>query len=300
MDPEPGRCRRTDGYKWRCRKDVLPNTKYCERHIHRGRSRKHVETSKVTSQLSTPTITNPSSNKPTITFSRKTSQKITSHNPDETSVKFPTPFQEDQQNKIPSLSESKGLTCTATAITTSATGKIKTNSVHEENDKSSSKENDDDLNDAVAGSDHIKEKNKESSKSGGPMTPEHSISTKSVVNGDTICDHRDVIAEEPRRCRRTDGKRWQCSNEAIRQHKYCEIHMHRGSKRCKSSSEAETFNATPAAFEPKSDSTDLLTSPVKCPQPTIIDVNSSTSGSSNDFTAITDTEEDISTSHILS
>ncbi|MCO5594097.1 hypothetical protein L7F22_048118 [Adiantum nelumboides] len=38
-DPEPGRCRRTDGKKWRCSRDVVPDQKYCERHIHRGRHR---------------------------------------------------------------------------------------------------------------------------------------------------------------------------------------------------------------------------------------------------------------------
>jgi len=45
MDPEPGRCRRTDGKKWRCSKNVVPDQKYCERHMHRGRqrSRKPVE-----------------------------------------------------------------------------------------------------------------------------------------------------------------------------------------------------------------------------------------------------------------
>ncbi|XP_021653555.1 growth-regulating factor 10 isoform X2 [Hevea brasiliensis] len=45
MDPEPGRCRRTDGKKWRCSKEALPDQKYCERHMHRGRqrSRKLVE-----------------------------------------------------------------------------------------------------------------------------------------------------------------------------------------------------------------------------------------------------------------
>ncbi|KAJ0968760.1 hypothetical protein J5N97_021637 [Dioscorea zingiberensis] len=44
-DPEPGRCRRTDGKKWRCSRDVSPGMKYCERHVHRGRprSRKPVE-----------------------------------------------------------------------------------------------------------------------------------------------------------------------------------------------------------------------------------------------------------------
>ncbi|KAG6401586.1 hypothetical protein SASPL_138448 [Salvia splendens] len=45
MDPEPGRCRRTDGKKWRCSRDVVAGKKYCERHMHRGRnrSRKPVE-----------------------------------------------------------------------------------------------------------------------------------------------------------------------------------------------------------------------------------------------------------------
>ncbi|KAL4339602.1 hypothetical protein GQ457_08G018460 [Hibiscus cannabinus] len=45
MDPEPGRCRRTDGKKWRCSRDVVTGQKYCERHVHRGRnrSRKPVE-----------------------------------------------------------------------------------------------------------------------------------------------------------------------------------------------------------------------------------------------------------------
>lgn len=46
-DPEPGRCRRTDGKKWRCHQSVIPNQKYCEKHMHRGRkrSRKLVEAS---------------------------------------------------------------------------------------------------------------------------------------------------------------------------------------------------------------------------------------------------------------
>lgn len=44
-DPEPWRCRRTDGKKWRCSKDVAPDHKYCEHHAHktRPRSRKPVE-----------------------------------------------------------------------------------------------------------------------------------------------------------------------------------------------------------------------------------------------------------------
>ncbi|KAJ4885425.1 Growth-regulating factor 6 [Raphanus sativus] len=38
-DAEPGRCRRTDGKKWRCSKDASPDSKYCERHMHRGKNR---------------------------------------------------------------------------------------------------------------------------------------------------------------------------------------------------------------------------------------------------------------------
>ncbi|KAJ0989874.1 hypothetical protein J5N97_008230 [Dioscorea zingiberensis] len=60
LDPEPGRCRRTDGKKWRCSKDAYPDSKYCERHMHRGRnrSRKPVETQTISqSQSSSSTVT---------------------------------------------------------------------------------------------------------------------------------------------------------------------------------------------------------------------------------------------------
>ncbi|CAL5359947.1 unnamed protein product [Camellia sinensis] len=62
MEPEPGRCRRTDGKKWRCSKDVVPNHKYCQRHIHRGRhrSRKHVETPQLLRTTSTTNTTSTS------------------------------------------------------------------------------------------------------------------------------------------------------------------------------------------------------------------------------------------------
>ncbi|XP_042022236.1 growth-regulating factor 2-like [Salvia splendens] len=44
-DTEPGRCRRTDGKKWRCSREAIADHKYCERHVNRGRhrSRKPVE-----------------------------------------------------------------------------------------------------------------------------------------------------------------------------------------------------------------------------------------------------------------
>lgn len=56
IDPEPGRCRRTDGKKWRCSKEAYPDSKYCERHMHRGRnrSRKPVEIMTTTNTTTRP------------------------------------------------------------------------------------------------------------------------------------------------------------------------------------------------------------------------------------------------------
>ncbi|KAL8128554.1 hypothetical protein V2J09_017709 [Rumex salicifolius] len=71
IDPEPGRCRRTDGKKWRCSKEAYPDSKYCERHMHRGknRSRKPVEVMAAAAATTTPTTASPAmmpSNTPTI------------------------------------------------------------------------------------------------------------------------------------------------------------------------------------------------------------------------------------------
>ncbi|XP_078167844.1 growth-regulating factor 2-like isoform X2 [Carex rostrata] len=63
-DPEPRRCRRTDGKKWRCSKDAAPDQKYCERHMHRGkpRSRKPVESPKSKALESTTAAAAPATN----------------------------------------------------------------------------------------------------------------------------------------------------------------------------------------------------------------------------------------------
>ncbi|KAG5404333.1 hypothetical protein IGI04_010452 [Brassica rapa subsp. trilocularis] len=74
MDPEPGRCRRTDGKKWRCSRDVFVGHKYCERHMHRGRnrSRKPVETPIVnattTTSMASPATAAPSSTPSSFAF----------------------------------------------------------------------------------------------------------------------------------------------------------------------------------------------------------------------------------------
>lgn len=57
VDPEPGRCRRTDGKKWRCSKEAYPDSKYCERHMHRGRNRSRKPVESQTMAQSSSTVT---------------------------------------------------------------------------------------------------------------------------------------------------------------------------------------------------------------------------------------------------
>ncbi|XP_058754476.1 growth-regulating factor 5-like isoform X2 [Vicia villosa] len=70
VDPEPGRCRRTDGKKWRCSKEAYPDSKYCERHMHRGRNRSRKPVELVVSSSSSTTSTNTN----TISLSQSQSQ----------------------------------------------------------------------------------------------------------------------------------------------------------------------------------------------------------------------------------
>lgn len=65
-DPEPGRCRRTDGKKWRCARDVVPDQKYCERHMHRGRHRSRRPAEGQTSSASQSGSATSSGSQPTI------------------------------------------------------------------------------------------------------------------------------------------------------------------------------------------------------------------------------------------
>uniref|UniRef100_A0A0E0R9M6 Growth-regulating factor n=1 Tax=Oryza rufipogon TaxID=4529 RepID=A0A0E0R9M6_ORYRU len=53
---------------------------------------------------------------------------------------------------------------------------------------------------------------------------------------------------EPRRCRRTDGKKWRCSRDAVGDQKYCERHINRG--RHRSRKHVEGRKATLTIAEP--------------------------------------------------
>ncbi|KAJ6913888.1 growth-regulating factor 1 isoform X1 [Populus alba x Populus x berolinensis] len=56
IDPEPGRCRRTDGKKWRCSKEAYPDSKYCEKHMHRGKNRSRKPVEVATQSTTAPTV----------------------------------------------------------------------------------------------------------------------------------------------------------------------------------------------------------------------------------------------------
>jgi hypothetical protein len=101
VDPEPGRCRRTDGKKWRCSKEAYPDSKYCERHMHRGRnrSRKPVE-QLVVSSANTTSLTS-SSTSSTYTnrnISLNNSSSLTSSFPFSTSMSCHDQSQQQQQS----------------------------------------------------------------------------------------------------------------------------------------------------------------------------------------------------------
>ncbi|KAK2990159.1 hypothetical protein RJ640_008423, partial [Escallonia rubra] len=91
VDPEPGRCRRTDGKKWRCSKEAYPDSKYCERHMHRGRnrSRKPVENATTSSSA----IFNSSPSFSVLSLNTQDSTlKPTSPSSHHNSLLYPSPF----------------------------------------------------------------------------------------------------------------------------------------------------------------------------------------------------------------
>ncbi|KAL3616581.1 hypothetical protein CASFOL_039971 [Castilleja foliolosa] len=64
--------------------------------------------------------------------------------------------------------------------------------------------------------------------------PEFGSSPKSVLHcgaGEDYLGPKNVTENVPQRCKRTDGKKWQCGQEALPDEKYCQRHMHRGAKR---------------------------------------------------------------------
>ncbi|XP_041001859.1 LOW QUALITY PROTEIN: growth-regulating factor 9-like [Juglans microcarpa x Juglans regia] len=317
MDPEPGRCRRTDGKKWRCGKDVVPDQKYCERHMHRGRqrSRKPVEAIEISSPDSVPSgsgwsndklgesnpnhatsatiglqlMTQSSHDLTTITHSSITGSKkyascdaITTRTP---SLPLLT------MTSIPATVAMGTTTTLATVSTFTANVNQKIEHISESKDRSG--------NDAVYNTTM-------KSKSNRVISPGLGFSPKSVLQVQTCNSQcfgvQNGIELEPGRCRRTDGKKWRCSRDVVPDRKYCVQHMHRGAKMRLAASQAIYVPATSSSTSqraspslriniPKkakfpSPNTDLSISIQASPQPMLDEKSASISSSD---TTTTDT-----------
>ncbi|KAG5042047.1 hypothetical protein JHK87_005962 [Glycine soja] len=261
VDPEPHRCRRTDGKKWRCGKNVVPNQKYCERHMHRGRnrSRKPVETSQVNSPLATKPCSK-SHTKP----SSKTQFEISSPN----LIAIPhidtssTPSRSlcvtncssannrsknragyaDYLMSFSSVSTVSPGTTLATPVApkiaafSSATSVVASDSksclkiCQKDNQSKSCISNNIGVKSGGKGS-IVGDTNTNGISTGIGFSPTSVLQVSvSGCNPSYLNDGTNIEAASGR-CRRTDGKKWQCKSAVLPGQKYCATHMHRGAKK---------------------------------------------------------------------
>ncbi|XP_057495502.1 growth-regulating factor 9-like isoform X3 [Actinidia eriantha] len=261
MDPVQGRCRRTDGKQWRCSRDVVPDQKYCERHMHRGRSgsRKHVEASEITSE-SVP-----------LNLQLATTSSKSSGNPPAVTPRSTTSIGRDS-----SVEAKKDLTATAAAgsptssltiyskkserntndfgntITTTLTGP-RSPADKKSNSRSSSDyvgENDtsyknlnyrNNIRSSINNRDNV---NTGSSAASGFGFPPDNV-LRAVGCYSSSLDYN-------LRCRRTDGKKWRCNWDVVPSQKYCQRHLHRGAKKLVVTAQSVTVAAAPPPSPPPS------------------------------------------------
>ncbi|GAB2232207.1 hypothetical protein Drorol1_Dr00011234 [Drosera rotundifolia] len=209
MDFDLRRCRRTDGRKWRCKREVVSNEKYCESHMHRGRarSRKLVETFDSPAYSGAVNLVN---------LKKDENPKIKLEEADTNAAK----------NKPNEAVPVKFLV---------KSGISDTDAVKRPNNYSQTSDRD------IRGSHHGKNAQKASSRNRDTKNAKADVllntgfdfSPKSVLHGDSgsqKLDQANTIIPEPDRCRRTDGKKWRCRKGVLPEQKYCEMHIHRGSK----------------------------------------------------------------------
>lgn len=274
VDPEPHRCRRTDGKKWRCSKSVVPCQKYCERHMHRGRnrSRKPVETTQLNSTLAT---------KPSTKSSTKSVSKTVFE------ISNPNLIMAMQPTDTPSSTPSKSLTidncssirskiipraadylmvfssaaavspgCTlATSVAPKVAATFSSVASVASDNKSCLKmcQKDNQSKSCVSNNTGNRSDGK-----GSIVGDSNSVSTgisfspTSVLqvfgnNSSYLNDKTNIEPAAPDRCRRTDGKKWQCKSAVLPGQKYCATHMHRGAKKRFANHEIEAAAATTTA-----------------------------------------------------
>ncbi|XP_024010686.1 growth-regulating factor 9 isoform X2 [Eutrema salsugineum] len=262
VEPEPTRCRRTDGKKWRCSNKVLLFQKYCERHMHRGRkrSRKLVESSSYV------VVSSPASTKHDNTYGLDSSNE--SQNVFHGTMSASNNAQVVTIASLPSARVCDNTTRPSLVITES-TNKSMSHGVKSRRTVEMSyddfiKQRDSSTCVRVVpvqgderlpsvqkffpeASDNFSAAAKFSSNRKNEIIARSREWKNMNVNGgfpgihfspDTVLQgrggfrlHRVETDNEPGRCRRTDGKKWRCSKVALSGQKYCDKHMHRGIKK---------------------------------------------------------------------
>lgn len=266
MDPEPGRCRRTDGKKWRCSRDVVPDEKYCEKHMHRGRhrSRKPVETSEVTSPPSTKL---PKNSEDELLNSKKNLQiptpkglQLMAQSSNVSLGHGPTTFSSgchELSKNISTVAYRTAATPAAAATATTAGRMTATTSAYNGNNLWIGVK---DYAGNHAGNYGIIRGSRNNINVGSNISPGSGFSPKSVLQGGHMIlvncngvyfDNGSGEELEPGRCRRTDGKKWRCKRDVLPDQKYCDRHIHRGVKQMRASlpvaaasTSAATMNTT--------------------------------------------------------
>ncbi|KAK9266117.1 hypothetical protein L1049_010764 [Liquidambar formosana] len=324
MDPEPGRCRRTDGKKWRCSKDVVLDQKYCERHIHRGRrrSRKHVEASEIASPSDkAPPVNNKNSESSNTNQSISVPTYLQLRTPSSNTIKtgnnisttISTSGNNDGNNNVGDNKNFPSTTATTTTTTTTTTIAITTTTATINNNKNGDNVDDEDndtnlVNDysSVNRSNNIGNNNNV----GSSVSPGFHFSPKSVLQvlgcSSSCVDYRTYTDPEPGRCRRTDGKKWRCRRDVVPDQKYCGRHMHRGAKRQAGASQPVVVpnrSCPPARINKANDSRSMNTNlSISIPENSQVMTNDekSTTSSSSDTISTTSTANEYSNvSHTL-
>ncbi|XP_047315624.1 growth-regulating factor 9 [Impatiens glandulifera] len=219
MEHESGRCRRTDGKKWRCSKEVLPEQKYCESHIHRGRkrSRKYSEVS--LDSISTATSTkHPINVTNTIT---KLSESLLVNNVKKNANVNDIDRKED--NNVQSL------------FASGQNFNLDYKNVDEKRKRGENGYGDaksSECNNVVRNKFNLESMNKgEKSNTNVEALVTGFLPRSNLHVGGMSIKRNKIPLTEETRCRRTDGKKWRCSREVMTNQKYCASHMHRGAKR---------------------------------------------------------------------
>ncbi|KAK6239963.1 hypothetical protein QUC31_005432 [Theobroma cacao] len=238
MNPEPGRCRRTDGKKWRCSKNVIPDQKYCAQHMHRGRqrSRKPVESS----QFTLPDTTLSKRSNKESENSKNLSATVSSQYTNPSSCNTSTSHERtattavDSNNVWSNRNSISTIATTSTTIITATNNDEKNDCKRNKNFPNTSKKREEKH--SVSDNIIINKSSKIGNNAtvGNSISPGVGFSPKSVLQVlgcNSSHGYKNEMELEPGRCRRTDGKKWRCSRDVIPDQKYCARHMHRGAKK---------------------------------------------------------------------